>query len=243
MASHEASNLRYHRKPCAKTLKRHAEGPGPTQILAHHAAILLEGTSSNAQRIPSSFKKKKTLPKSSKVTTKPKASATSGLAASANRGSPIVAEGPEVYQVEGVDNDVEMRCASPFDDPSSVPSEIPAHTPETSLPIPTTSSAPPNAAPLEREEVNPWVFEAINENIETMEEVNQPTSLAYEEIELWDEIANDQHSEDSDGGKSSESEVEDWAGLPELPSLAESVDAEWAAKRKYHCLFIVSVLT
>jgi hypothetical protein len=242
MASQEPSNLRYHRKPCAKTLKRHAEGQGPTQILAHHAAILLEGASNNVQSIPSSFKKKRTLPKPKKATTRPKASATSGLVISADHGSPNVTQDPDVRQVEGIDNDVEMRCASPFDDPANVPSETPAHTPDTSLHTPSMSSAPPNVSPLEREEVNPWVFEAMDENIETIEEVNQPTSPVYEEIELWDEIANDQQSEGDDGGRSEESEVEDWAGLPELPSLAESVDAEWAAKRKYRCLFIVPVL-
>jgi hypothetical protein len=53
----------------AKIPKRHAEGQGLTQI-AHHAAILLEGTSSNAQSTPSSFKEKRTIPK--KVDTQPK---------------------------------------------------------------------------------------------------------------------------------------------------------------------------
>jgi hypothetical protein len=38
--------------------------------MAHHAAILLKGTSSNVQSTPSSIKEKKTIPK--KVVTQPK---------------------------------------------------------------------------------------------------------------------------------------------------------------------------
>jgi len=201
------------RKPCAKTLRRQAAGNGPMRVLANQVALHLEQVDGSVLNLPPVLKKRRTLPP------KPHRPPQQGSSV-----DPRVA----IHQLQ---DDQEVFYPDAFDNPSTPSSKTPLRT----LGPPVDHDATPDEDddPIDQPSNTnePWFSGAMDDEAHLPSEGHRPATDQSQEVELWNEGVESEESdkEDSDG---SGDESEGSMGLARLPSLDETIAAEWAKESK-----------
>jgi hypothetical protein len=213
------------RKPCAKTLRRQAAGNGPMRVLANQVALHLEQNDDSILNLPPVLKKRRTLPPP-----KPHRPPQQGLSV-----DPRVAthepHGSTVQTIHQLQDDQEAFYPDAFDNPSTPSSETPLRTLGPSVDhdaTPDEDDGPINKPSNTNE---PWFSSAMDDGAHLPSEGYRPAIDQSQEVELWNEGMESEESdkEDSDdSGDESEGELR----LARLPSLDETIAAEWAKESK-----------